>query len=58
MDGHLEVACSAQLGWESPFGLGFEAGWRSYRIELEAFDDIDLAVIYIKGPYAALNYHF
>jgi len=52
------VACSAQLGWESPFGLGFEAGWRSYRIELEAFDDIDLAVIYIKGPYAALNYHF
>ena len=49
---------NAQLGYESKLGFGIEAGWRSVRIEVAEFDDVDSAKIDISGPYAALNYHF
>ncbi len=49
---------NAQVGWESDFGLGFEAGYRAVELEIEAFDDVDNADIEIRGPYAAINYHF
>ncbi|MEZ5559543.1 MAG: TIGR04219 family outer membrane beta-barrel protein [Pseudomonadales bacterium] len=49
---------NAQLGWESALGLGFELGWRTLRVKLDAFEDIDAADVDISGPYAALNFHF
>jgi len=49
---------NAQLGWESGFGLGLEAGYRAIEMELEAFDAVEQARLDIKGPYAAINYHF
>lgn len=49
---------NAQIGWESAFGLGFEAGYRAVDLEVQAFDDVDRADIEVRGPYAAVNYHF
>lgn len=49
---------NAQIGWESDFGLGFEAGYRAVELEIDAFDDVDNADIEVRGPYAAINYHF
>jgi len=49
---------NAQIGWESDFGLGFEAGYRAVELEIEAFDEVDNADIEVRGPYAAINYHF
>ena len=49
---------NAQIGWESQIGLGIEAGWRSLTMELDAFDDVEDAELTVKGPYAAINYHF
>lgn len=57
-DGHQLLDASAQVGWESPVGLGAEIGWRSYNLELDSFDNIDNAEIDISGPYAAVNFHF
>lgn len=56
--GHQLIDATAQIGWESPVGLGAELGWRTLRLELDSFDDIDGADIDISGPYAALNFHF
>lgn len=49
---------SAQIGWESKVGLGAELGWRSFRLTLENYDELDSADIEVAGPYFALNYHF
>jgi len=49
---------NAQVGWESDTGFGFEAGYRAMELEFDEFDEVDRAGIDIKGPYAALNYHF
>jgi outer membrane protein len=57
-DGNDLVDANAQLGWVSPVGVGFEAGWRVYRIELDEFDEFDTTALMISGPYAALNLHF
>lgn len=57
-DGNRLVDANVQLGWESPVGLGLEAGWRTYRLDMDDFDDISAASIEVSGPYAALNYHF
>ncbi len=57
-DDHDLLDATAQLGWESPVGLGAELGWRSYQLDLDTIDDIDSADITISGPYAAINFHF
>ena len=57
-DGHQYLDASAQVGWESPIGLGAEAGWRAFELDLDSFEDIDDARIDIRGPYAAVNFHF
>jgi outer membrane protein len=57
-DGHRLLDAAAQVGWESPIGLGAEIGWRAFNLELDSFDDIDSAEIDISGPYAAVNFHF
>jgi len=57
-DDHQLLDASAQVGWESPLGLGAELGWRAMYLELDSIDDIDSADIDISGPYAALNFHF
>ena len=57
-DGSQLFDANVQLGWESPIGLGLEAGWRTYRLELDDVDDFSDASIDVSGPYAALNYHF
>ena len=57
-DGSQLFDANAQLGWESPIGLGLEAGWRTYHLELDDVDDFSEATIDVSGPYAALNYHF
>lgn len=57
-DGHQLVDANAQVGWESPIGLGAELGWRSLNLELDSIEDIDSAEIDVSGPYAALNFHF
>lgn len=57
-DGHHLVDANAQVGWESPVGLGAELGWRTFSLELDRLDDVDNAKIDISGPYAAVNFHF
>lgn len=57
-DGHQLLDANAQVGWESPIGLGAEIGWRSMTLDLDELDDIDSADIDISGPYAAVNFHF
>jgi outer membrane protein len=57
-DGHQLLDANAQVGWESPVGLGAELGWRTLRLELDSLEDIDSAEIDISGPYAAVNFHF
>ena len=57
-DGHKLLDASAQVGWESPIGLGAEIGWRQFNLDLDDFEDIDDAELDISGPYAALNFHF
>ena len=52
------IDANAQIGWESPFGLGAEAGWRLLSLDIDDLDDIDESGIDISGPYVALNYHF
>ena len=49
---------NAQVGWQSETGFGLEAGYRAMELEFDEFDEVDRAGIDIKGPYAALNYHF
>ncbi len=49
---------NAQLGWESPIGLGAELGWRMLSLDIDDVDDFDKTGIDISGPYMALNYHF
>jgi hypothetical protein len=48
----------AKIGYESSVGLGIEAGYRAVQIELDAFDDVDVAELDVSGPYAAINFHF
>lgn len=57
-DGHDLLDASAQIGWESSVGLGFEAGWRAYMLDLDDIDQVDRADITIRGPYLAVNFHF
>lgn len=57
-DDHQLLDANAQVGWESPLGLGAELGWRTMHLELDSIDEIDSADIDISGPYAALNFHF
>lgn len=44
------------VGYETSFGLGIEAGYRSFDLEIE--DDEDKANVTIDGAYAGLFYHF
>ncbi len=57
-DGNELLDGSVKLGWESPIGLGLEAGFKWVRIKLDDVDDITNASIDYQGPFAALNYHF
>jgi outer membrane protein len=57
-DGNSLIDADAQIGWASKFGVGFEVGYRMMKFDIEQFDDVDEASIEVKGPYAALNYHF
>ncbi len=57
-DNQQFLDANAEIGWESPLGLGAELGWRTISLELDGLDDIDSAKIDISGPYAAFNFHF
>ena len=57
-DGNRLIDANAQVGWESPWGLGAEGGWRTFQLDLEDYDDVDAASFDISGPYFALNFHF
>ncbi len=46
------------LGWESPIGLGVQAGYRMFRLDVGNFDDVDQLDVSIAGPYAGINFHF
>ena len=56
--GHSVIDANAHLGWTSKWGFGFEAGWRMLNLNLDEIDELTGADIEIKGPYAALNFHF
>lgn len=51
------IDANAQIGWESPFGLGAEAGWRLLSLDIDDLDDFDESGINISGPYVAINFH-
>lgn len=57
-DGNQLLDANAQVGWESPIGLGVELGYRAFKLELDQFDEVDSAEIDIDGVYFGLNYHF
>ena len=57
-DGNTLLEFDAKIGYESRIGLGIEAGYRAVQIELDAFDDVDVAELDVSGPYAAINFHF
>lgn len=57
-DGNSLIDGNVVVGWESPWRLGVEAGWRTYRLEMDEFDDVDDADIDVSGPFVALNVHF
>jgi outer membrane protein len=57
-DGNSVLEFDAKIGYESSVGLGIEAGYRAVQIELDAFDDVDVAELDVSGPYAAINFHF
>ncbi|MCH8142042.1 MAG: TIGR04219 family outer membrane beta-barrel protein [Proteobacteria bacterium] len=57
-DGNRLIDANAQVGWESPLGLGVEGGWRMFQFELADFDDFSSVSLDISGPYFALNFHF
>lgn len=47
----------AALGYESGFGLGIEAGFRSMDLELDDIDDVK-AELTVDGAFAGLFFHF
>jgi outer membrane protein len=57
-DGNELIDAKAVVGWQSKLGLGLEAGWRTYMLTLEEFDEVTGADIRVQGPFASLNYHF
>lgn len=57
-NGNELIDASARAGWESPVGLGFEIGYRTWRLTLEDVDDVDNAEIDLSGPFAMVNFHF
>ena len=58
LDGNSLIDGNLVLGWESPYRIGVEAGWRTYRLKLDDFDDVDSADVEVSGPFAAINVHF
>lgn len=56
--GESLVDADVKLGWESFWGLGVEAGYRTFRMKLDNVSDIDKFNLAISGPYAGVNYHF
>ena len=58
LDGNRLIDGNLVVGWESPYRIGIEAGWRRYQLELDNFDDVDSAEIEASGPFAAINVHF
>ena len=56
--GNRLLDANAQIGWESPLGLGAELGWRVFDFEVNDLGDIAEAGIDIRGPYFAFNFHF
>ncbi len=57
-DGNSLIDADAQVGWESKWGIGAEAGWRVLHMKLADFDEISDADFDVSGPYLALNFHF
>jgi outer membrane protein len=57
-DGNSLIDATAQIGWESKWGIGAEAGWRMFHMELDDYDEISGADFDVSGPYLALNLHF
>jgi outer membrane protein len=50
------IDVKANIGWESPLGLGLEAGYRYF--DLKYKDDEEQAKMQMDGPYAGLFFHF
>lgn len=57
-DGNSLIDATAQVGWESKWGVGAEAGYRMFHLELADYDEITNADFDVSGPYVALNFHF
>ncbi len=46
------------LGWQSPRGIGVQAGYRHYRLKLNDYDELERLDIDLSGPYASLSIAF
>ena len=57
-DDNTLIGFDAKIAYESNVGLGIEVGYRAVQVELDAFDEVNLAQIDVNGPYAAINFHF
>ncbi len=49
---------NTQVGWKSNAGFGLQAGWRAYRMTLDALPDESSATIDLSGPYATFSVKF
>jgi len=56
-DGNSVTDLDLTVGWEGNFGLGAEAGYRTFDVELNDVADVD-ADLSVKGIYLGLFYHF
>ena len=57
-DSNTMTDITINLGYETSFGLGVEAGFRSFDIDYEEDSDNEAADITIDGSYIGLFYHF
>ena len=46
------------IGWDSASGLGIETGYRSYRLKLDDYDQLDRLNVDVSGPYATVKFRF
>lgn len=56
--GNELVDVAAKLGWQSPWKVGVELGYREIRFQLEDVGEITNADFAIEGPYLGLNARF
>jgi len=57
-DGERVLDASLLVGWTSPAGVGIQTGYRSYRLKLADYDQVDRLDVDVSGPYASIEFHF